>query len=297
MSSEKESDKAKVARLTEELEQKERELSRYRQEIQKTNATLEKLIVDLSRELKMAQKIQKMLAPTEIPSIPGVEFSNKFVPGTESGGDYFDIFELEDKMRFGVVVASCSGYGVSALFLSILIKYSSRIEARKGIAPDLVLDMIAKELVPEIGLRDSASLFYGIFDRRSFELRYSSCGSVGAWLLSSVKSSPVFLEPSAPALTRAFQASFLSSTLSLNPRDRFVVCTDGILAAQNAENVAFGTENFSKTLATAPKSGVHELLNEILLQCERFTGRTEPVRDQTVVVTEVKEKVIRLAKD
>ncbi|MGE3758564.1 MAG: sigmaB regulation protein RsbU, partial [Pseudobdellovibrionaceae bacterium] len=128
MSRETESLQAKIADLERELSQKEEDLVRFRKELVKTNGTLEALIAQLSGELKMAHLIQKVLAPTEYPHISGIEFSSKFIPGVRSGGDYFDIFEHEDKFRFGIIVASASGYSMSALFLSVLLKMTGQLE-------------------------------------------------------------------------------------------------------------------------------------------------------------------------
>ena len=85
------------------------------------------LIAHLHGELKLAHVIQKALVPTEFPHISGFEFSTKFVPSSISGGDYFDIFEHQDKMKFGILLADSSGYQFSALFLSTLIQFSSRM--------------------------------------------------------------------------------------------------------------------------------------------------------------------------
>src|SRR4051812_47916848 len=127
--------KKQIKDLQDELAAKNKEIVRYRQEVSSVNAQIEKIISDLGQELKMALKIQKILSPVELPNIQGFEFSSKFIPGMKMGGDYFDIFEHNDKMKFGVIVTSASGYAMSALFLSVLIKLSSEIEARKGLPP------------------------------------------------------------------------------------------------------------------------------------------------------------------
>jgi sigma-B regulation protein RsbU (phosphoserine phosphatase) len=44
------------------------------------------------------------------------------------------------------------------------------------------------------------------------------------------------------------------------------------------------------------KNGVHDLRNELLFQAQRKSKLEEPLRDQTVVVIEVKDRVIKLAK-
>lgn len=288
--------KDKIQELESELEQKETLIAKYHREMVKANERLESMMLTLSQELKIASQIQRALSPTEIPNIPGFEFSTKFVPGMKSGGDYFDIFELEDKMRFGIILASSSGYAMSALFLSVLIKLSGQIEARRGLEPNKVVGLLASELLPHIQNKDQASVFYGIVDRRSFELKYCSVGNIAAFLQNAGQDNSVVLEPSAAPLSRDFSATPLTHSLSLGPRDRILLCTEGCLEAINSKNEIFGKDRVGRCLSRAPRGSVHDLRNEILFQLEQFSGKSEPLRDQTVLAFEVKDRVIKLAK-
>lgn len=287
--------KAKIKELEQELSLKSNEVLRYRSELQKTNSQLEKIIIEIGQELKMVNLVQKVLSPTEIPNIPGVEFSTKFLPGMRSGGDYFDIFEHDDRMKFGIILSSSSGYTMSALFLSVLIKLSAQIEARKGVSPDKVIQMMASELVPNIQNNDSSSIFYAVVDRRSYELSYCSVGNV-LGMLQPHDGKAALLEASTGPLRKDFDQQPLSQTLQLGARDRLILCSEGVWDAKNAEAQSIGKENILKAVLRAPRSGVHEVRNEILYQVEKQTEQKEPQRDQTVVVTEVKDRVIKLAK-
>lgn len=286
----------KIKDLEKDLSLKEAELASYRMELAKANQLLEKMIVDMGQELKLAALVQKVLSPTEIPNIPGIEFSTKFIPGHKSGGDYFDIFEHDDRLKFGIILSSCSGYTMSALFLSVLMKLSAQMEARKGAEPDQVIKQMAMEIVPNIQKSDTASLFYGVVDRRNYELRYCSIGGLMGFLQVQGNENPVQLEPSAGPLKKDFNETPLTHSLTLGPRDRLILCTEGIWAAQSGEQEQFGKDRMIKTIVHAPRSGVHSVRNEILFQVEKFTNTSEPVRDQTILVTEVKDKVIKLAK-
>ena len=93
----------RVRELEAELLEREKDLAVFRDELNRANEQLEQFIKQIGQELKIASLIQKALVPTEFPNIPGFEFSTKFVPSPISGGDYFDIFEHEDKFRFGIV--------------------------------------------------------------------------------------------------------------------------------------------------------------------------------------------------
>lgn len=278
--------KVRIRDLEKEIEIKDEELDRAHKELMRANSVVEKMILDMNQELKMVAKIQRVLSPTEIPHISGVEFSSKFNPGMRSGGDYFDIFELEDKLKFGVILASSSGYAMSALFLSVLIKLTAQIEARRGMDPDQVVAMMAKELVPSIINDDQASLFYAVVDRRSFQLKYSSVGSIRGFLQISGQEKLSRLEASTGPFRKDYNEQPLNQTVSLGARDRLILCTEGVGES----------DQIAKAILQAPKTGVHELRNEILFQFEQATGMSEPHRDQTVVVTEVKDRVIKLTK-
>lgn len=289
--------RARIQELETELAERSRDLQIFREELSKANVQLEKFIQQISQELRMASLVQKALVPTEFPNIPGFEFSTKFIPSPVSGGDYFDIFEHEDKFRFGIVVASSSGYSMSALFLSVLLKMTGQLEARKGAAPEHILELMGKELVPNIHTHDQANVFYGVIDRRSFEMSYSCAGQMVALLLSFGSNKLQRLDVSTEPFHKDFSSELKSAKISLNPRDRLVICTDGILKARNQKDEQFGEERLFKTILSAAKSaGVHDLRNEIFYQVEKFTQGKDLPSDVTVVVTEVKDRVLKLAK-
>jgi sigma-B regulation protein RsbU (phosphoserine phosphatase) len=75
-----------------------------------------------------------------------------------------------------------------------------------------------------------------------------------------------------------------------------ILCTEGVVRALNAKGEEFGEERLYKTILAAPRLGVHDLRNEILYQVERFAAGRDLPNDATVVVTEVKDRVIKLAK-
>lgn len=287
----------RVRELEAELAERGRDLARFRDELTKANAQLEKFVQQIGQELKMAALIQKALVPTEFPNIPGFEFSTKFTPSSISGGDYFDIFEHEDKFRFGIVVANSSGYGMSALFLSVLLKMTGRLEARKGVAPEKILEAMARELVPHVHENDQANVFYGVIDRRGFDFTYACAGRVTALLFSYGANKLQRLEAGTEPFHRNFKGEFKSGTVSLNPRDRLIFCTEGLLKVSNPKGEMFGEERLYKAILGASKADVHEMRNEIFYQVEKFRSGREIPQDVTVVVSEVKDRVIKLAKN
>ncbi|AGH96319.1 PP2C family protein-serine/threonine phosphatase [Pseudobdellovibrio exovorus] len=280
--------KQKVALLESELSKKNSEVVIYRQELIKISQRLDYLMSQISHDLKVLSEVQKNLMPTEIPTIPGFEISRKFVFGSKHGGDYFDIFEHEDKFKFGILVASSSGYAMSALFLSLILKVSHVLEAKKGNAPDKILQQIADEIKKTAKGEDLTSAFYAVIDRRDFSLQFCSAGKVNGYYLAPHKPVQV-LKSSHSAFGVQFSEKLSLATLELEPKSRICVVTEGL------ENV-LGVENIVRIMTDNAKNGVHDLRNELLFQAQRKAGTEEPIRDQTVVVIEVKDRVIKLAK-
>lgn len=288
--------KDKIEELEQEVQSKNLELMRYRAELSKANDALERMISQVTQELAFAQTLQKLLSPTEFPNIHGFDFSTKFVPGSRFGGDYFDIFEHEDKLKFGILISSASGYGLSSVLLAVIIKLSSQIEARRGLPPHQVVAQLAKEVVPQIKNQDQAALFYGVIDRRNFELEYSSVGGITGLVQVHGQDRLTELKACSGPLGVGFDVVPTSSRVQLNPKDRFILATEGVTKSQSPDGKIWGEDGLITAIRQAPRSGVHELRNEILFGNEKFTGRKDPLRDQTVLVAEVKDRVIKLAR-
>ena len=289
--------RARVTELEQEVREREADLRRFRVELGDANARLEVLIGRLQGEFKLAHAIQKALVPTEFPNINGFEFSTKFVPSLKQGGDYFDIFEHQDRLRFGVILSSSSGHSMSALLLNVLLKMTGQIESRRGSEPHQVLHDMSDELREHLSADDDSDIFYALIDRRTYEMRYVLAGEVTALHQSAATNEITALGPALGPLSRGFSGPAASLEVALNPRDRVLICSRGLTGLESPAGEVFGVERVTRALLDGPRFGVHELRNFVLHEAERFKDSSEgTTRDLTVLVLEVKDKVIKLAK-
>jgi phosphoserine phosphatase RsbU/P len=287
----------KIKELEVELQKKQAHLLRYQEEIHGLNQQLRELIGQINQELKIAHLIQRALVPTEFPNIPGFDFSTKYLASAVSGGDYYDIFESEDRFRFGMLLSSSSGHGMSALFLSVLMRLAGQIESRRKKPANEVIRSMAAELRNNMQEDDFANVFYGSVDRRTLELNYSNVGINPVFHLAHLDGAISLLENVDDPITSKFDMkSIPNKVLSLNPRDRLVFCSFGVVGAVNSADEMFGAERISDIIAGNVKKSPHELRNEILFQVQKFTQKEDPDRDRTVIIAEVKDRVLKLAK-
>lgn len=271
------------------LVEKESEIQIYRKELFKISHQLDEVMSQISTDVDALKKIHKALVPTEIPNMAGFEFSRKFLYGSKTGGDYFDIFEHEDRLKFGILLSSSSGYAMSALFLSLVLKVSHLIEAKKGLSPDKVIEKINTELKDIASTKDHAHVFYGVVDRRNYTLDLCVVGQIHGFLQSPNQPLKLISSDSDP-LGPQFSPTFKSVSVDLESKARLVLVSDGITKVLSIYEI-------SKLLTEqVHKQQVHEVRNELLYQCQKKTGLENPINDQTVVVMDVKDRVIKLAK-
>lgn len=288
--------KKRIKELEGEIAQKDQDLKIYKRELSVANGELEKLIVRVNDQLQQSLKIQKFLVPTEFPNIPGFDFSTKFSSSAVSGGDYFDIFEHFDKMRFGLFLSSASGYGMSALFLSALMKMTYEIEDSKNNDPAQVMKEILEDLKKQCQAKDTAALFYGMFDRRKFQLSYCNVGQPLAIHFQAAHGRIELLkgvdEPFSPGGDFLID-SLEYKTIELNPKDKLVFCSSGFLSLKNHDGDLWGLDEILSVIKQNVSKDVHGLRNEIFYQALKFSSKQE--KDLTVIVTEVKERIMKLA--
>ena len=278
----------KVLDLESELKLKNEEVMIYREELILFSKKLDNLMSSVSVDMKFLAEMQKVLAPTHLPTIPGFEISRKFVFGSKTGGDYFDFFEFEDKFRFGVMVASSSGYAMSAIFLSFVLKFSHALQAKKGTLPEEILQKVGEELKVAASEKDLTHAFYAVIDRRDYSLRFCSVGNILGFYIAPNK--PVLiLKSTVSPFGQQFSEKLTAAQIELDPDSRLCLVTDGL-------SDVLGADRIVEIITDNIKSTVHDLRNELLFQAQQKSGLTEPLRDQTVVVIEAAGRLIKLAK-
>lgn len=286
----------KIKQLELELAEKENELKLFKDELAQINMQLERFINQIASELKMAGVIQRSLVPTEIPTIPGFAFSTKFVASPKKGGDYFDIFEMQDKMQFGILMSSSSGHGMASLFMSVLLKLTTQIEAKKGLDPESVLKQMTKEIIANIKAEDLARVFYAVVDRRRYELTYAKAGDLPAYIYKYADDTLVKLDKGGPPLGTKSTPATKSEKIKLDPKDRLVIVSEGVVLAEDPHGKKFGEERLQEAILNKIQDGSHDLRNEIFFQVSQFADGTDYPQDLSVIVMSVKDKVLRLKK-
>jgi sigma-B regulation protein RsbU (phosphoserine phosphatase) len=130
------------------------------------------------------------------------------------------------------------------------------------------------------------TLFLGSFDSKSRRLEYCNAGhNPPLWRRSDGKIQ--WLQPTGAAVGLAESFSFNLETVHLSPGDILVLYTDGVTEAMNAAREEFGENRLAELVRRKADSNPKEMIKELRLALQEFTGGRAFDDDVTIVVGRV----------
>jgi sigma-B regulation protein RsbU (phosphoserine phosphatase) len=208
-------------------------------EFNRINKRLQQAYQQIDHELELAQRIQSSFLPQTLPQVPGVRFAVHYLLCGRVGGDFYDIFRL-DESHVGFYVADAMGHGVPASLLTIFVKKGVRAKEVFGsqyrlVPPDEVLYRLNRDLIEqELSERPFITMVYGLFNHRDGTLQFARAGHPY----------PVYVpqegEPSEwhqeGLLLGVADAKFPTVTHRLAKGDKLLVYTDGVDTARYGDH-------------------------------------------------------------
>ncbi len=202
----------------------------------------------LEHELKVAADIQLSILPDVLPTVPGYDFGARMLPARQVGGDFYDVFTLEDGAKTGIVIGDVADKGVpAALFMARAHALIMAEADRAGTAGEVL--MMANEHITR--LQKSAQFvtaLYGILDTKSAAFAYARAGHEPPLILEP--DGKVERVPHSPGMSLGLWEDILldERLVQLQKGSTLVLFTDGITDCRNPEGEGFGLDRVMKTL-------------------------------------------------
>jgi len=199
------------------------------------------------QELSIAASIQQRLMAVTIPDVPFAKMRGRNLSCKEIGGDFFDVVNTEDGLA--VVLADVSGKGVSAALLASTLQgmVYSHLSARMPL-PNIMAAVNRFFTQKHLGEKYATVIIVRI--TKAGELEYVNCGHVPPLLVSG-KSVSRPEHGNLPVGLLA-DAVYEGARIQLKPGDRFILVTDGVTEAENAEGEFFDNERLEAVAAKSP---------------------------------------------
>jgi len=127
------------------------------------------------QERMVTATLQRSLMPGRMPSVQGVVFGTRYVPGEMGlGGDWYDVLPLAGN-RVGIAIGDVVGHGLQAAVVMGRFRSALRAYALDAPTPGDALTRL-NSMVRTLEPHEMATALYGVFDRTTGTLQFSSAG-------------------------------------------------------------------------------------------------------------------------
>jgi serine phosphatase RsbU (regulator of sigma subunit) len=235
----------------------------------------------MERELQLAREIQTTFLPDRLPELPGWDIGVSWQPARQVGGDFYDIFILDDE-RIGFVIADVADKGMPAALFMTLIRTLIRAAAKEKVSPSAVLKQVNELLVPDSKHGMFVTVFYGVFSLNSGKVVYANAGHNPPIVKHIGRVELIELTRTTMALGIFANIEVDERELLLNPGDWMLLYTDGITEAFSAKEEMFGTDKLLKLLLDYKFISSNDLIDTIERTVENFIKGTDLSDDMTL---------------
>jgi pimeloyl-ACP methyl ester carboxylesterase len=190
--------------------------------------------------------------------------------GPAAGGDFYDVFALEDG-QLAVIVGDVSGHGREALPHTALVRFTLRAYLEAGLSPRGAVQTAGAVLEHQLG-GSFATVIAATYNPRERRLVYASAGHPPPVVLGTGIEAQA-LEPltvcSSPPLGVGMATGTRQSIVSIPGAAQICFYTDGVTEARVGREL-FGSRRLAQTLAQiGPAGDAAELLDRVSEQADR----------------------------
>lgn len=270
------------------------QLTRYAEELREKN-------VQMQADFNLAREIQQVFLPQQYPTFPPwvgpqdskLRFCHLYRPAAAVGGDFFNVFALNDNTA-GVFICDVMGHGMRAALVTAIMR--GLVEELKPGAADAgrFLSEINHSLHAILRRTDEpmlATAFYLIIDVAASELRFASAGHPSPFL---VRRQASIVEPlksldsrHGPALGLFEKSNFPTCRCPVAANDLVVLFTDGLYEVDGPKQEEYGQERLLAAVRRKASLPPAQLFNELLAETQEFSVGKEFDDDVCLVGVEL----------
>ena len=238
----------------------------------RADARVQELLREQSR---VAAALQVSLTPRQLPTVPEAEVSSRYEPagdGREIGGDFYDVFPLDDQ-TWGIVLGDVSGKGAEAAAVTAQARYTLRALAHPQRPPSATLRDLNARMLNSADLERHCTLVYALArpGPHGTDLTLSLAGHHPPLVLRQGHGRP-FVEPvGEPGTATGLleEPELHDVTTRLAPGDMVCLFTDGLVEARQGPEL-FGAEGVTRIMLGDHAASPEELAGALVEAARAF---------------------------
>ncbi len=245
----------------------------------------------LNEEMNIVRDVHTRLLPDKIPEVSGFSIEAFYQPAKEVGGDYYDVFEYDNKCK--IIIADISGKGVASLPLMAMFHAIVRHIKIEVTEPDELLTLLHQHLKEDMPRGMFITCINAVIDVNTKKMKLCNAGHPSLIYYDSerdkletikTKGTPVGV----PFLSvEKYKSALEKREIQLKKGDLLFFYTDGIIEAKNPDKEEFGEHRLLDIIKKNTKAPADEIKDKVIESIENFTKGEPQFDDITFIVLKV----------
>jgi len=239
----------------------------------------------MEEELNIARDLQTSMLPATCPEIEGFQIAASSTPAREVGGDFFDFIEIGED-RVGLVVGDVTGKSVSGALVMSASRSVFRMLSEDELTVGESMTRANRRLKKDITSGMFVALLYVVLDGQDKSMNLCSAGQTQPVLMSGKTADAALVETKGDTFPLGIldDAEYEETRLKLEPGDKVVFYTDGIVEAMNEQEEMFGFDRLLNVVKNSQAKTAESLMEEIKSNVNEFAGNAPQHDDITIIV-------------
>ena len=274
-------------------------VAEYTMEMELTNLKLEETSQKLKERIAKAKKLHQQFLTQKFPDITGLSFAAHYHPAENLGGDFYNVFQVENKVISYIV--DITGHGLDGAMLNIFVRESINsyllAHHQKGeeLLPAEIIEFIFKRYKKEQFPEDYfICILLGVLDLETMEYNFVNSGIQVAPLL--INSSGELKEINASGLPisstledELFKSTSLKQeTIHFKTGDTVLMITDGLVEEEVNEEI-YGKARYKDVISKLNNNDPVKLIKQLNNDFKEFSGNLQGQDDITILAVKRRE--------
>jgi serine phosphatase RsbU (regulator of sigma subunit) len=239
----------------------------------------------MEEDLTSAHDLQMGMLPATCPEIEGYQIAASSTPAREVGGDFFDFFNIGEG-KVGLIIGDVTGKSVSGALIMSASRSVFRMLSEEELSVGETMIRANRRIKQDIKSGMFVALLYAVHNTEDGSVGLCSAGQTQPLLLSAKTSEPTLVETVGDTFPLGIldEANYEETQLKMEPGDKIVYYTDGIVEAMNKNEDMYGFERLNEVVKASSAEDAEDLMNDIIKDVSDFTGAAPQHDDLTIIV-------------
>jgi len=239
----------------------------------------------MEEDLTSARELQMSMLPANCPEIEGYQIAASSTPAREVGGDFFDFFKIGER-KVSLIIGDVTGKSVSGALIMSASRSVFRMLSEEELSVGETMIRANSRIKKDIKSGMFVALLYAVLDAEKSTVGMCSAGQTQPLLLSAKTAEPTLVETVGDTFPLGIldEANYEETQIQIEPGDKVIFYTDGIVEAMNKHQDMYGFERLHEVAKSSQAETAEGLMNEIIESVSDFTGAAPQHDDLTIIV-------------